>query len=233
MLKRKVTKTLVLFLVFSVIISTNFFGLFNQKGKVSDEKTQEQKIAEAIAIENQRKLDEQILKEKIVKANNFIKNVSNEIEILLLSENGEHTIFHDRTPENNWYSEWLNNAQLTIKLDYRTIFSIKTKDIDFNVTPKGSVDVNYDASKIDITAIDISNVLPEQKVSIFGQEYKPTEVTALENIAKQEIKEETYNNANILAASSNLKSYISNLATDFGVDDINITEENLDSYTNK
>jgi len=225
MLKRKIKNILMFFLIFStIIICINSYKVLDQNKKVSEAKIQQQQIAKELAIENQKKLDEELLRAKIVKSNNFIKSISNEIEIVLLKQNGNYVISHDRTPENNWYSEWANNAELTIKLDYRTIFSIKTQDLQFNITPEGAIEVSYDTSKIAIVAIDISNVIPNQNVSIFGANYKPTEVTALENIAKEKIKDLSYNYDNILQSSSNLKSFINDMATKFGIDDISIGE---------
>jgi glutaredoxin-related protein len=225
MLKRRIKKTIMFFIIFStIIICINSYKVLSQNKKVSEAKIQEQQILKEIAIENQKKLDEELLRAKIVNSQNFVKSISNEIEIILLKQNGDYIISHDRTPQNNWYSEWANNAELTIKLDYRTIFSIKTQDLQFTITPEGAIKVNYDAGKIAIAAIDISNVIPNQKVSIFGSAYKPTEVTALENIAKDKIKDLSYTDDNILQSSNNLKSFINDMATKFGIDDISIYE---------
>lgn len=223
MLRRRTLKTILFFLVFSIVI---VFTASYINEKTSKVKSQEQKVAEQLAIENQKKLDEELLRAKIIKANNFVKSISNETEIIVLSENGEYTINHDRTPENNWYSEWLNNAEISIKFDYRTIFSMKTANINFTVTSKGAVNINYDTREIGITAIDISNVIPSQKTSLFGSKYKPTEVTALEDIAKEKVRSESYNDDNISKANTNLKSFINDWATKFDVDDICIISEN-------
>jgi len=229
MLKKKISNVFLFCLICLIgFMCAQSFITHNQKA--SEARTQEQKVAKELAIENQRKLDEELLRAKIVRSNNFVKSISNEIEILLLSENGEHLINHDRTPENNWYSEWLKNAEIAIKLDYRTLFSIKTKDIHFAVTPEGAINVNYDSSKIVITAIDISNVIPTEKVNLFGLNYKPTEVTALENIAKGEIKALSYSDDNILKASNNLEMYLNDSATKFGIKDLCIIEDNQDIY---
>jgi|GEM_PF-1540511 len=231
MFKRIVTGLLLVLLVLLTIVMYKFFFVApKQNAKAAVIKTQEQKINEEIAIENQRKLDEEILRAKIANSKNFVKSISNEIEIIVLKEDGEHTIKHDRTPQNKWYSEWINNAEITIKLDYRTIFSIKTKDIDFTVTPNGTVIVKYDSSQIVISAIDISNVIPDQTVSAFGSKYKPTEVAALEGIAKEEVRVLSYNEKNILKASTNLKLYITDMATKFGIEDISIIEITKDIY---
>lgn len=224
---------LLLIVVIVLLIGTNI-NMNNiaslQKEEEKEKQPQEQRVNEEIAIENQRKLEEEILRKKIETANRFVKNVSDQVEIILLNENGEFKIHHDRTPENNQYSEWLVNAELTMNLDYRTIFSIKSKDIKFDITEDGSIIASYDTSKIVITAIEISNVVPVQKTSIFGSKYKPTEVAALEKIAKDKILEQSYNDENILKASENLKSYINDLAQKFGVEDVTIIANNEDIY---
>lgn len=234
MLKNRLTNFLLIILVIGVIgTNVTLYKATNHKNEeIKKEQTQKEKVNEEIAVENQRKLDEQILREKIDKSNRFVKNISNQTEIILLCENGKFEIRHDRTPENNKFKEWLINAELTMKLDYHTIFSIKSKDIKFDITEDGSVITTYDTSKIVIRAIEISNVTLVQKASVFGTKYKPTEVAALEKIAKEKIFEQTYNDENISKASENLKIFINDLAQKFGVENISIVANNEDIYVN-
>lgn len=229
MLKNGLTNFLLIVLVFAVVTANVY--MFNEINSIKEgQTTVEEKVIEEIAVENQRNLDEEMLREKIENSNRFVKNISNQTEIILLNENGEFTIRHDRTPENNQLNEWLVNAELTMKLDYRAIFSIKSSDIDFDITNDGKVIATYDTSNIIITAIEVSNVIPTQKTSIFGTKYKPTEVAALEKIAKEKLLEKSYNDENILKASDSLKSFINDLAKKFGVEEISIVADNEDIY---
>lgn len=188
-------------------------------------KQTERKVAEELATENEKRLVEEMIRSKIQNAKNFTQNISKETQIILLKVDGSFEVSHDRTPENNSYSEWLNNADITIRLDYHVVFAINTKDIKFNITPEGQVEANYDESSINITAIDISNVIPNQKVSVFGKKYTPTEVTALESIAKERIQGDSYSSDNISSASDNLKQLLNEMATSFGIGKITITSE--------
>lgn len=228
MLKNGLTNLLLIVLIF-VVIATNMY-MYNEINTKTEAQTVEEKVIEEIAADNQKNLDEELLREKIENSNRFVKNISNQTEIILLNENGEFTIRHDRTPENNQLNEWLVNAELTMKLDYRAIFSIKSSDIDFDITNDGKVIAKYDTSNIIITAIEISNVTPTQKTSIFGTKYKPTEVAALEKIAKEKLLDKAYSNENILNASDNLKSFVNDLAKKFSVEEISIVADNEDIY---
>lgn len=228
MLKNGLTNFLLIVLVF-VVIATNMY-MYNEINTKNEGQTVEEKVIEEIAVDNQKNLDEELLREKIENSNRFVKNISNQTEIILLNENGEFTIRHDRTPENNQLNEWLVNAELTMKLDYRAIFSIKSSDIDFDITNDGKIIAKYDTSNIIITAIEVSNVTPTQKTSIFGTKYKPTEVAALEKIAKEKLLEKAYSNENILKASDNLKSFINDLAKKFSIEEISIIADNEDIY---
>lgn len=228
MLKNGLINLLLIVLIF-VVIATNMY-MYNEINTKTEAQTVEEKVIEEIAADNQKNLDEELLREKIENSNRFVKNISNQTEIILLNENGEFTIRHDRTPENNQLNEWLVNAELTMKLDYRAIFSIKSSDIDFDITNDGKVIAKYDTSNIIITAIEISNVTPTQKTSIFGTKYKPTEVAALEKIAKEKLLDKAYSNENILNASDNLKSFVNDLAKKFSVEEISIVADNEDIY---
>lgn len=228
MLKNGLTNLLLIVLIF-VVIATNMY-MYNEINTKTEAQTVEEKVIEEIAADNQKNLDEELLREKMENSNRFVKNISNQTEIILLNENGEFTIRHDRTPENNQLNEWLVNAELTMKLDYRAIFSIKSSDIDFDITNDGKVIAKYDTSNIIITAIEISNVTPTQKTSIFGTKYKPTEVAALEKIAKEKLLDKAYSNENILNASDNLKSFVNDLAKKFSVEEISIVADNEDIY---
>lgn len=228
MLKNGLINLLLIVLIF-VVIATNMY-MYNEINTKTEAQTVEEKVIEEIAADNQKNLDEELLREKMENSNRFVKNISNQTEIILLNENGEFTIRHDRTPENNQLNEWLVNAELTMKLDYRAIFSIKSSDIDFDITNDGKVIAKYDTSNIIITAIEISNVTPTQKTSIFGTKYKPTEVAALEKIAKEKLLDKAYSNENILNASDNLKSFVNDLAKKFSVEEISIVADNEDIY---
>lgn len=227
MLKKKV-KILFVFVILVVIgiFSINIIQSNNKSEAVieNERKEQEQKIIREIAAEHERKLAEELLRAKIAKANIFVQNVSKETEIILHGVNGEYPISDDKTPEDNVISEWINNSEITINYEFRTIFAIKTKYIYFNITPEGTVQASYDTSKIVITAIDILNTVPIPKTSTFGKPYSPIEVIGLENIAKEEIKKQSYTSENIVMASENLKNYIENMSKSFGIENITITE---------
>ena len=70
--------------------------------------------------------------------------------------------------------------------------------------------------------------MPSQKVGLLGSKYEPIEVAALENIAKEDVKNLSYSDANILKASDNLKSYLKDSAKKFEVEEINIIDDNKD-----
>lgn len=229
MLKKKATMFRIfvfVLIVASVVIYVQSVKISSQNQNSQEQKemaNKERKVTEELALENEKRLVEEIIRNKIISAKNFVKSISRETQIILLKVNGSYEVTHDRTPENNSYSEWLNNSDITIKLDYHTVFSINTKDIKFNITPEGSVEISYDERDINITAIDVSNVVPHSKVSMFGKKYTPVEVISLESIAKKEIQNISYNNDNILLSSENLKEFLNSISKSFGIDRIAIT----------
>ncbi len=184
-----------------------------------DFKEQQEKIIRELEIENERKLTEQLLKLKIQQAQNFVKSVNERIDHTLLTETGTNIITDDRTPNNNIYTEWLNNSEITIKLDYKAILSIKAESVNYAITQEGVVNAKYDVANINLLAIDIYNVVPENKYGIFGKAYTPIEVIALQNVSKENIASAFYKNLNILKASENLKTYLRKTAEKHGIDE--------------
>lgn len=218
---KKFKKTLFITVaIICIFLIANTIELFKQKGY----KEQENKIREEFAYEHDAKLQEELMKKKVINANMFISEVSNDIELITLKEYGTYTLSHDKTPNNNGFTEWINNSQISIKVDYCAIFKINTKNIYFFVDSTGDITVKFKKSNIILSTIDTSNTISELQSGILGSKYTPIETLALCKIAKENIFKQINTEKNIEAASLNLENHFLKTSKSYNITDIRIVQ---------
>lgn len=180
-----------------------------------------------LRIENNSKceveLQKELLNNNLKNAQNFVETINNNVALTLLRTNGELTLSHDKTPNNNKFTEWLLNSDILIYAKYNAAFTIETSNINVKIDKNNVVNINYTLKDIELSLIDITDFNTSENKSIFGSSYTPKQIAALEKITRDTIMSETNRYDNILMAQKNLESYYMSLADNLNVI-INIIE---------
>lgn len=169
-------------------------------------------------------LQEEVLKNNMEAAKNLVTSINNEVALTILRTSGKITLTHDKTPENNQWVEWLINSDIKFYASYETAFTIESNLIQTEINSDGKVTIKYSPKDIKLSFIDIKDISTSSNKSIFGSSYTPSQITAFENIAHDDIEEYTNTDANIRQASRNLEMYFTTLSVNYNVP-INIVEK--------
>lgn len=170
-------------------------------------------------------LEERLLKDKMEAAKNLVTSINNDVALTILRTSGKITLSHDKTPENNQWLEWLINSDIKVYAEYETAFTIETNMIKTSIDEEsGVVTITYDPDDIKLSFVDIKDISTSNNKSIFGNSYTPSQVTALENIARDDIEKYTNSDSNKRQAARNLEMYFSTLSYNYGVT-INVVEQ--------
>ncbi len=170
-----------------------------------------------VQAENDAKLQEELLKREMEKSETLIDTINNNVALTLLRTKGNVKLNHDKTPENNGLTEWLFNSDITVYADFTTAFTIESSQIDAKILEDGTVSISYDEDDIKLSLVDITDYKVSTNKSIFGSSYKPDQVAAFEQIARDSVIEKVNTETNLLQASKNLESYLTTLATNLDV----------------
>lgn len=170
--------------------------------------------------------DKKRLEDRSMQVKRVAESISNEVEIVVLKETGNIKLFHDKTPKNNKYIEWVIDSNIILKVYYTATFTIDAESI--KVCYDESVDninIIYNVEKIKVDSVNIDNILSETSKGVFGEKYSENEVTALTLLATDKIKEEISNDESLkLLASINLEGYLKNMAYMLGIFNISIIQ---------
>lgn len=157
------------------------------------------------------------------------RQIDTEEKLILLTESGLCTTSHDRTPKNSWWSDWLVNSSIELKMNYRAIISIPTDSIYCKITGN-DIKIFYDYDAIKVEAVEFSSIIPITTRSMCGKQYTPSEVAALILLSRDEIVEMVNNNEEVLKqAENNLKDSISTKIQDLTGHTISVERIELDT----
>ncbi len=177
-----------------------------------------------IQAQNDADLQKELLDRQIENAKNYVNEINNNVALTVLRTSGKITLSHDKTPQNNKWTEWLFNSDIKVYANYKTAFTIETDKIQSEIGEDGTVTLTYDPRDIELSFIDITDFTTSANKSIFGSSYSPEQVAACESIARHNIQEKTNNKTNQKQAESNLLNYLNGLADSYGIK-INIVEK--------
>lgn len=90
-------------------------------------------------------------------------------------------------------------------------------DIQTTINEDGSVTILYDERDIVLSYVDITDFTTSTNKSIFGSSYKPEQVAAFEQIARDNIIEKTDNEKNRLQAKSNFETQLKTIGKTFNI----------------
>lgn len=177
-----------------------------------------------VQAQNDADLQKELLDRQIENAKNYVNEINNNVALTVLRTSGKITLSHDKTPQNNKWTEWLFNSDIKVYANYKTAFTIETDKIKSEIGEDGNVTITYDPRDIELSFIDITDFTTSANKSIFGSSYSPEQVAAFESIARDNIQEKTNNKTNQKQAESNLLNYLNGLADSYGIK-INIVEK--------
>lgn len=210
---KKIAKKIFGILIFVLLCFAIFLGyqFIQYKNQEVDE------VKREVQAESDAKLQEELLNHEIEKAENFVENINNDVALTILRTSGKITLSHDKTPEDNKWTEWLFNSDIKVYANYNTAFTIETNKIKSVIKDDATITIYYDYHDILLSSVDITELSTSTNKSIFGSSYSPNEMTAFEQIARKSIIEKIDNDANKLQAKINLESYLTTLADTFNV----------------
>lgn len=198
-------------LIFLLVIFIFFLGyqFIKYKNTQVDEKER------AIQAQNEADLEREVLNKQLENAQNYVDSINNDTALTILRTTGKITLSHDKTPENNGWTEWLFNSDIKVYADYNTAFTIEMNDIQTTINEDGSVTILYDERDIVLSYVDITDFTTSTNKSIFGSSYKPEQVAAFEQIARDNIIEKTDNEKNRLQAKNNFETQLKTIGKTF------------------
>lgn len=210
---KRLFKKLLFILIFVMLGA--LMSLIYQYIQYNNQQTDE--LKEEVQAQTNVDLQEELLKKEIEKAEDFVENLNNNIALTVLRTSGKITLSHDKTPENNAWTEWLFNSDIKLYANYTTAFTIECNNITTKIDENANVLISYNSSDINLSSIDITDISSSENKSIFGSTYTPDQTLALEQIARDRIFENSNNEKNILQAKINLENFLNTCSKNFDV----------------
>ena len=174
-----------------------------------------------------------LLADSISKGNSMIEKVNDDIEYILLTVDGEYTIKHDSTPEQNAWTEWALDSTLQIKLKYQATYSIPVDKLKMYMD-NATVKVEYDTQDIQVKSIEIKQYNVSEMRNFLGKRYNNYETIALIEIAQTRIRDMLQGNEGMIRkAQKNLEAHLKFLGRQFGIHSIHFNNsyiEHIASY---
>lgn len=210
---------LVLFFILIAFITKTYLVAKNESEK---ELVEKQKM-----LEQDMAYTERMLQDRSMEIKKLSRSISNDVEIVVLKETGSIKLFHDKTPENNKYIEWIVDSNIALEVEYTAILTIDTGDIEVSYDASSDkINIIYDLEKIKVKSVNIDNILSETSKGIFGKVYSAKEVAALTLVATDKIKTEISNDSDLKKlASTNLEKYLKDLSYSLGTFNVNIVKK--------
>lgn len=211
---RRIILTVLLLMLIAFISKTYLFGKHDSTVEKSE------------LLQQDTEYDKKRLEDRTMQVKRISESISNEIEIVVLKEIGNIKLFHDKTPKNNKYIEWIIDSNITLKVYYTAIFTIDAESIEVYYDESvDKINIIYSAEKIKVKSVNIDDILSETSKGIFGKKYSENEVTALTLLVTDKIKEELANDESLkLFASINLEGYLNNMAYMLGIFNTNVIQ---------
>ena len=144
---KKIIKKVFGILVFVLICASVLMGYeyVKYKNREVDELKRE------VQAQNAADLEQELLNKEIENAKNYVKNINNDIALTILRTSGKITLTHDKTPENNAWTEWLFNSDIKVYADYNTAFTIEMNNIQTSISDDATINITYDIRDITLS----------------------------------------------------------------------------------
>ena len=219
---RNSQKSNVLIFILLVILGLLVYNLISKETP-----QQEQQITTPIQIKDlpieqkneiilNREIAKVELSENIIQADKIVEQISNQIELILLSEKGTYGVQYDRQ-EDKWYNG-LNDSKLSLQLAYEAILVMPTDKISIQ-NKLGKLVLVYDENDIYCKLVEISDPLVKSDKGLFGSNYTSVETANIIDIEKNKIKNGINTNQELRdTANKNLINYFQQLCDKLDVE---------------
>ncbi len=144
-------------------------------------------LAEKDAAMTEVEMRQKVLKRTRQKAVSFNEEMQNEIELTVLTTQGEYSLKHDKAPDARFF-KWLVGSEANVTLEFKAGISIPTEFIWAQVDDDGNFIVFYDVEKLKIAYVEIANLAATQSCGPWGVPYSAEEISALTMIGKEDIE---------------------------------------------
>lgn len=158
-------------------------------------------------------VQQQILQSQIENANRVINQVNSLKELTVLQETGTYTINYDKTKNDSNLMKFFANSQITLNLQYSAVLSIPSDKLKFILSSDyKNLRLIYNKADIHVLSVEITNFTTQENRAFFGSHYSSDEILSLEQIAKDNIKQQVLSAKNIDDAEMNLRDTIRDIA---------------------
>ena len=201
-----------------LLIGVIVFGLLSYHNYTINNfaQVQQEKQLQETIISNEIDYHKELLKDKNNRALSMINHVSNDIEIVCLTVEGNYSSSYSRKSADDF--TFFNNSTIDVKNDFISKIGIEVNNVNMTADNNGNVDVTYDTNDIKILSTQIKDTTYSNKKDLFGKEYSKSELIAIIENNEQNFKERVLNNMdNIHNAEVNLQNYYINMAKTYGV----------------
>jgi len=213
-------KRVILAVIIIVIAFVTKTYLFNT-AKSEDSKENQQ------VLDTETQYTKKILRDETLNVERIVESISEEIELVVLKEKGSIEIFHDKTPKNNRWVEWLVDSNINFRVYYTASLSMCTKSIEVYYDKNtDNINIIYDPNEIKVNSINIDNILSETSRSLFGKKYSEKEVSALTLLANEKIRETVSDDQSLNnLACMNLEGYLREIVYKLRIYNVNIMKK--------
>ena len=210
-----------IFVISSVVVcSLTFINKDNNKD-VSPLLTTTNRSVEEVTKE-QEKMDvaidikKEILNGKLTKANAMITKTSEDLELVLLTLDGNINTTHARKTEDDFV--FFNQANLNVKLDFTCKIGISVSDIKFEVLNDGGIGIQYNKDDIKILSTQINNTTYSENKDVFAKKFSKSELISIIEGNTDKIKSAIENNDKYInKANKALQSYYCEMGKTCGI----------------
>jgi len=214
---------IIVLMIINLIPNKEEKALKEQQKKIEEE----QKHSDALLTELQEiDLQQSLMELETAKAEKFIDTVSDEVELILRTEEGSCVTTHNNDTGKNDFELFFTHRSIEVTNYYKAIFSIPTDKIHTQVI-EGKIYLDYDIKDIEIKSIEITDTVPVEDVAVMGRSYSKEELLALVSNAKEYLYDNLLTQETILACADNLESYLLQYATQCGLNEVYINADKL------
>ena len=216
-----------------LLIGVIVFGLLSYHNYTINNfaQVQQEKQLQETIISNEIDYHKELLKDKNNRALSMINHVSNDIEIVCLTVEGNYSSSYSRKSADDF--TFFNNSTIDVKNDFISKIGIEVNNVNMTADNNGNVDVTYDTNDIKILSTQIKDTTYSNKKDLFGKEYSKSELIAIIENNEQNFKERVLNNMdNIHNAEVNLQNYYINMAKTYGVKSVSFNGNNVTNLSN-
>lgn len=185
--------------------------------KSFEERAVQKEREERALNEMEAQVSEEKIREDVQNAERMVNSISKDVDIIVFKVDGvdTHSLGNGRK---GWFKKELN-----VETSYEATIQVPMNSITFT-NAQGVVEIKYDLRAFEVKLQEVKQAYDKDSGWLVSN-YPEEDTTALENVAKEDIKNNIKNNNEYFVESiGNLKDYFLSIADDFGVDNIRFTE---------